>query len=71
MVAGVPIPEWDVTSVEAVEEAARERGVRCNPEALRRDAVNAVKLADIIEEYGGYRPREDILAERGIYLRAH
>lgn len=68
IVAGIAIPERDATSVEALEEIVRRRDIRCDPQVLRRDAENAMKLTAIIDEYGGFRPRKDTLAERGIHL---
>lgn len=68
MVAGVAVPEHCATSLEEIEDFVRDRDIICTPEFLRREAENALKLADLIEEYGGYRPRMETLKERGILL---
>lgn len=69
MVAGIAVPEHRATSLEEIEKWVRKRYTTCNPEYLRCEAEKALNFAAIIKEHGGYRPREEILAERGIFLR--
>lgn len=66
MVAGIAVPEHRAKSLEEIEEFVRGRDVMCTQEFLRGEAENALKLAAIIKEYGGYRPRAETLAKRGI-----